>query len=90
MVLAETQFIGLPVISTLHNGIPEGVLDGKSGFLVPELNVEALAERLHYLIEHPEVWPEMGRCGRDFVEKHYDIKKLNQQLVKIYQNLLRS
>lgn len=90
LVLAEAQFVGLPVISTLHNGIPEGVLDGKSGFLIPERNVEALAERLQYLIEHPEVWPEMGRYGRDFVEKHYDIKKLNQQLVKIYQDLRRS
>jgi len=31
----------------------------------------------------------MGRCGRNFVEEKYDIKKLNQQLVEIYQNLIR-
>ena len=90
LVLVEAQAMGLPIISTLVGGIPEGVLDGKSGFLIPERNVDVLAERLQCLIEHPEVWPEMGRCGRNFVEKHYDINKLNQQLVKIYQNLLRS
>ncbi len=35
LVLQEAQCVGLPVISTLHNGIPEGVLDGRSGFLSP-------------------------------------------------------
>ncbi len=89
LVLQEAQAMGLPVISTLHNGIPEGVLDRKSGFLVPERDVDALADKLQYLIESPEIWSEMGRAGRQFVEKHYDIKNLNNQLVKIYQNLLR-
>jgi len=88
LVLQEAQATGLPVVSTLHNGIPEGVLDGKSGFLVPERDVDALAEKLEYLIEHPEIWPKMGRYGRKFVEEHYDIKKLNKRLIEIYQNLL--
>lgn len=88
VVLMEAQATGLPVISTYHTGIPEVVLDGKSGFLIPEKDVNALAERLEYLIEHPELWPEMGRAGRKFVEEKYDIKKLNQKLVEIYQNLI--
>jgi len=87
VVLMEAQAVGLPAISTFHSGIPEVVIDGKSGFLVPEKDVNALVEKVEYLIEHPEVWPEMGRYGREFVEKRYDIKKLNQQLVEIYQNL---
>jgi len=88
VVLMEAQATGLPVISTYHTGIPEVVLDGKSGFLVPEKDVDALAERLEYLIEHPELWPDMGRYGRKFVEEKHDIKKLNQKLVEIYQNLI--
>ena len=88
LVLQEAQATGLPVVSTLHNGIPEGVLDGKSGFLVPEKDVDALADKLEYLIEHPEIWPDMGRYGRKFVEEKYDIKRLNQKLVEIYQNLI--
>ncbi|MBA7689291.1 GDP-mannose-dependent alpha-(1-6)-phosphatidylinositol monomannoside mannosyltransferase [subsurface metagenome] len=89
VVLMEAQAVGLPIISTYHSGIPEVIMDGKSGFLVPEKDVNALADRLDYLIEHPEIWSEMGRCGRNFVEEKYDIKKLNQQLVEIYQNLIR-
>ena len=88
VVLMEAQATGLPIISTYHTGIPEVVIDGKSGFLVHEKDVDALAEKLEYLIKHPEIWPEMGRYGRKHVEEKYDIKKLNQQLVKIYQNLI--
>ena len=88
LVLQEAQAVGLPVISTSIGGIPEGVLDGKSGFLVPERDVDALTERLQYLIEHPELWPELGRCGRKFVEEKYDIEVLNSKLVSIYDALL--
>ena len=88
LVLQEAQAVGLPVLSTHHNGIPEGVLDGKSGFLVRERDVDALSERLQYLIEHSELWPEMGRCGRKFVEEKYDIEILNSKLVSIYNALL--
>lgn len=87
LVLQEAQATGLPVVSTLHDGIPEGVLDGQSGFLVPEKDVDALTERIKYLIVHPQIWSKMGKCGREFVESKYNIKKLNQQLVKIYQGI---
>ncbi len=88
-VIKEAMALGLPVISTLHSGISELVEDGVSGFLVPERDVDSLADRLAYLIDHPERWPEMGRQGRNIVKKHYDINKLNDKLVEIYQRLLK-
>lgn len=88
VVLMEAMATGLPVISTYHTGIPELVQDGQSGFLVPERDVDALVEKLEYLVLHPEVWPKMGKAGRKYVEEHYDIKKLNKRLVKIYEDLL--
>jgi len=51
--------------------------------------VDALAEKMEFLVEHPELWSEMGRYGREFVEKNYDIKKLNRRLVEIYQSLIQ-
>lgn len=88
--LMEAMEVGLPIISTRHSGIPELVKDSISGFLVPERDVDALAEKLIYLIEHPEIWPEMGRAGRAYVEANYDINKLNNRLVEIYQELLEN
>ncbi|MCF2971281.1 glycosyltransferase [Synechococcus sp. Nb3U1] len=87
-VLKEAMAMGLPVISTWHGGIPELVQEGISGFLVPERDLGALAERLHDLIQHPQRWPEMGRAGRSFVEQVFDLETLNDELVRHYQKLL--
>lgn len=84
LVLQEAQAAGLPVVATIHGALPEGMLPGRSGFLVPERDVDALAERLDYLVKHPEMWPKMGRDGRRFVEGHYDIRKLNSVLEGLY------
>lgn len=87
-VLMEAQAVGLPVVSTLHSGIPEAVLDGKSAFLVHPGDVPALAERLALLVEHPECWTPMGSAGRAFVEANYDIEDTTDRLVGVYQQLL--
>ncbi len=88
--LKEAMAMGLPVIGTLHGGIPELIEDGVSGFLVPERDADAIATKVSYLIEHPELWPELGRSGRACVQDKYDMNKLNDELVEIYQQLLNS
>jgi colanic acid/amylovoran biosynthesis glycosyltransferase len=85
--LMEAQAAGLPVISTLHSGIPEVVLDGETGFLIPERDVELLSEKIMQLIEEPSLWGKMGHEGRKHMEQHYDIKKLNRQLEDLYFSL---
>ncbi len=86
--LKEAMAMGLPVIGTLHGGIPELIEDGISGFLVPERDAEAIAEKVIELIEHAENWSAMGASGRARVEEKYDMYKLNEQLVNIYQQQL--
>jgi colanic acid/amylovoran biosynthesis glycosyltransferase len=88
VVLHEAMASGLPVISTLHTGIPELVDDGESGLLVPEKDPEAIADRLAYLMEHPERWNEMGRKGRKHIEEHNNIDKQIDRLTEIYRLLL--
>lgn len=88
VVLMEAQATGLPTVSTFHSGIPEIIINGKSGFLVPEQDVNALVNKIDILIENPEIWSKMSKCGRKFIEKEYDIKILNQKLVQICQKLI--
>jgi colanic acid/amylovoran biosynthesis glycosyltransferase len=84
LVLQEAQACGLPVIGTQHGALPDGLLDGQSGWLVPQRDVEALAERILSAIAHASDWPALGRAGRKFVETRYDVRNLNRQLVAIY------
>ena len=88
LVLHEAMASGLPVVSTYHTGIPELVDDGESGFLVPERDAEALANRLTHLIEHRAIWREMGRKGRKRIEEFNDLEKQNDRLIEIYRSLL--
>ena len=75
VTLIEMSAFGMPIVSTLHCDIPEVILDGESGFLVPEKDADALSDRLEYLVTHPEKWEEMGRAGRKHIEQEYDAKK---------------
>ncbi|MGP0591598.1 glycosyltransferase [Nitrospira sp. T9] len=86
--IKEAMALGLPVIGTQHSGIPEIVEDGVSGFLVPERDANALVDRLLFLIDHSEKWPDMGRAGRVRMETDYDIKILSDRLVALYEQLL--
>jgi colanic acid/amylovoran biosynthesis glycosyltransferase len=90
LALQEAQAAGLPVIATHHGALPEGMLPEKSGFLVPENDVAALADRLSYLVEHPEIWPMLGRNGREFVSARYDIRQLNRQLAGLYAKAIQT
>jgi colanic acid/amylovoran biosynthesis glycosyltransferase len=88
IVLQEAQAMGLPVVCTNHNGFSESILDGQSGFLVPERDVEALSARLVDLIGQPNSWLEIGRKGRAFVEANFDLRKRDDALVELYRRVI--
>ncbi len=87
-VIIEALARGLPVLSTFHSGIPELVQDGHSGFLVPEEDTTALAERLEFMVKHPRRWEDMGRAGRAWVERNCDINRLNDRLVELCKGVI--
>jgi colanic acid/amylovoran biosynthesis glycosyltransferase len=85
--IIEGMALGLPVVATNHSGIPELVEDNISGRLVPERDVNALAEAIAHLADHSDRWPGMGEAGRRRVLALHDIDKLNDSLVELYRRL---
>jgi colanic acid/amylovoran biosynthesis glycosyltransferase len=79
---------GMPIVSTFHCDIPEVVVDGVSGFLVPEKDTDALAERLEHLVTHSETWESMGRAGRKHIEAEFNIAQQAEKLEQHYDSLL--
>ena len=55
---------GLPIVATRVGGIPEVVIDGVSGILVPRGDPSALAEALEGTISDPALRDRLGRAGR--------------------------
>jgi colanic acid/amylovoran biosynthesis glycosyltransferase len=87
-VLLEAQATGLPVITTWHADIPSTVLNGESGYVVPERDVALLSQRLLELANHPDRWAEMGMTGRKHIEDRFDIQELSRALDQLYQGLI--
>ncbi len=87
LVIQEAQACGLPVVTTRHNGIPDGLLDGISGFLVEEKDSATLAEKILLLFHEPGLCTRMGTEGRAFVLSGYDIDALTAKILKLYGEL---
>jgi glycosyltransferase involved in cell wall biosynthesis len=64
MTVSEAQNCGVPVIASAVGGIPEQVLDGQTGWLVPAGDVRALADRLADLLANGDQARAMGQAGR--------------------------
>ena len=89
VVLMEAQAMGLPIVATSVGSVSEIVIDGKSGFIVPEKDIDGMVDKVGYLIDHRNTWLEMGRVGRKHIEENYDVNVLNDKLVELYKELTK-
>ncbi len=87
-VIREAMACALPVISTRTGGISEVVIESKTGFLVPERDEDLLADRIRYLLQNPAAREKMGKEARDYIEREYDVDKLNDRLVEVYKGMI--
>jgi glycosyltransferase involved in cell wall biosynthesis len=71
--IMEASATGLPVISTMHSGIPDLVLHGVTGFLSKEKNVEEFLNYMLALISSPELRQRMGEAGRRHVSERFNL-----------------
>lgn len=85
MVIMETEAIGRGVVVSNSVGCKDTVNDGYNGWLVEVGNVEQIAEKAIWFIEHPEKAIEMGKNSRQFAEEHFDQKKINEKIIEIIQ-----
>jgi colanic acid/amylovoran biosynthesis glycosyltransferase len=86
--IIEMAASGMPIVSTHHCDIPEVVKDGVTGLLADERDVEGLALRLRWLIEHPNKWDDMLKAGRKHVEMEYGARTQGEKLMKVYEEVL--
>jgi len=77
-----------PVIATRGGAVPEIVLDGETGLLVPMGDSKAMASAIEYLIAHPEEACEMGKKGRQRVLKCFTIEQTARAFEAVYDEIL--
>ncbi|MCB7481325.1 glycosyltransferase [Christiangramia sediminis] len=75
VAILEASGAGLPVISTIHAGIPDIIINGTTGLLVKEHDVDSMAQKMKVLLDNLELAKEMGRKGKKNVYENYSIEK---------------
>ena len=74
------MMFGLPVVSTDWRGLPDIMLDGETGFLVPPKDAQSIAERLEIIILDPDLRRTMGAAGRRRYEENFTVEKFRNSM----------
>jgi colanic acid/amylovoran biosynthesis glycosyltransferase len=88
MTIVELAATGMPVVSTVHSDIPEIVVDGVTGLLVPEGRVDDLADSILWLAANPDRWAEMGNASRRHAKQAFSARVQAERLAQIYQEVV--
>jgi colanic acid/amylovoran biosynthesis glycosyltransferase len=80
--ILEAMAMQLPVISTIHSGIPEVITDGVNGLLVPPADAKSLAGAMASLLDQPQLGPQMGARGRQTVNENFDAMRNASRLLQ--------
>jgi colanic acid/amylovoran biosynthesis glycosyltransferase len=88
--ILEAASHGVPAISTLHSGIPEAVVDGRTGLLGAPGDRAALADNIKRLLGDDDLRARLGREARRRAEQLFDIRTQTRALEDLYDEVVRS
>ena len=84
IVFAEAQAMGVPVVSSLHGGIPEVVSNGLTGLLAPERDRGLLAQHITRFFADEIFWKDCSSKAQTWVADHFDIRRQTLLLEETY------
>ena len=87
LVAAEASACGVPVVASNIGGLPEVVLDRKTGILTPPGDIPALVKALERLIADHDMRKQMGIQGRRHAVKNFDIQQIVPETLNLYKKL---
>jgi len=87
VAVIEAQAAGVPVVATPVGGIPENVLDGETGLLVPPNDPGALAEAINRLLDEPELARTLAERARPRVAERYARERMVERTLALYDSM---
>ena len=87
-VALEAMLFGKPVVATRVGGVPEVVLDGKTGILVDRANSQQLAHAIIKMFQNPDLLRSWGMAGRERVLKDFNPAQRVKKIAALYEDVL--
>jgi glycosyltransferase involved in cell wall biosynthesis len=87
-VIPQAMAMGLPVVANQADGTDDAIHDGENGYLCSPGEIEMMAERCQDLICDPLKRLEMGKRGRAYAKKEFDLRRMIDQIEALYEQLL--
>jgi glycosyltransferase involved in cell wall biosynthesis len=85
----EAEAMEVPVVASRIHGIPDVVVDGETGLLVPPRDRQALAAAVERLATDGDLRRRLGQAGRAFVAEHYSWEENTSQMEALYEAALK-
>ena len=85
--LLDAMAAGKPVVATTAGGIPEVVIDGETGFLVPPRDHDAMAGAIVTLLKDDALRHRMGKAGRVRVQTVFSAERMVQETLRVYERV---
>jgi glycosyltransferase involved in cell wall biosynthesis len=85
--LLDAMAAGKPIVATATGGIPEVVVDGDTGMLVPARNDAALADAIVRLLKDPALRERMGKAGRARAGQRFSAERMLKETLRVYQRV---
>ncbi len=87
--LLEAGSMSLPIITTDVPGCRDVIENNKSGILVPLKNTKKLKLAIKFLLENESIALNYGKNSRKVIMKNFTVEKINNQIIKLYEKLIK-
>ncbi len=84
----EAMSCGVPCVSSDAGGLPEIMVNGVTGFIVPVGNLDAMADRVIQILTEPGLLAKLKKSAREFAFDNFHVDKILPRYLQLYQNLL--
>ena len=89
LAILEASVAGLPVISTIHAGIPDVIVDGKTGLLCEEHDVAGMADNMLKILNNVSYAQELGGAGKRHILDHFSMERHIESLQNILEQSIK-
>lgn len=87
LVLLEAMESGITCISTQEGGIPDIIEENITGYIINKQQPQLLADKIEYLIDHPDLCQYMGKKGKEKFQNKFTLKKFEATIIEILAKL---